>query len=193
MWRCRLQWMTFWFILLGIFFRFCLNLQMALVETRMERSQGTNVSLLRRWNVCYKFTCTDSEGHLITWTQHFNSILFSKGREKMIGEILLDLGEQFETQQQQTILMQCNLLTHWPHDWNCCLTDQWQYISPIEFTVLLRHIYVGRKAWICAIHGLCCAKHGFAQSMDCTAQSVDPRFAQTIHGSHSVCAILGLR
>ena len=36
------------------------------------------------------------------------------------------------------------------------------------------------------------AKHGFAQFMDCTAQSMDPHFAQTIHGLHSVCAILGL-
>ena len=33
------------------------------------------------------------------------------------------------------------------------------------------------------------AKHGFAQSMDCTAQNMDPRIAQTIHGSRSVCAI----
>ena len=30
------------------------------------------------------------------------------------------------------------------------------------------------------------AKHGFAQSMDCAAQSIDPCFTQTIHGSHSV-------
>ena len=36
------------------------------------------------------------------------------------------------------------------------------------------------------------AKHGFVQSMDCAAQRVDPRFAQMIHGSRFVCAILVL-
>ena len=72
----------------------------------------------------------------------------------------------------------------------------------------ISHIYVGRKAWICTIHGLRCAKHGsmlcvgnpwivcsiqglcsvkgakhgFAQSMDCVAQSMDPRFAWAIYG-----------
>ena len=44
------------------------------------------------------------------------------------------------------------------------------------------------------------AKHGFVQSMDCTAQIVDPYFARAIHGlhSHSVhihfnCSCLALR
>ena len=38
-----------------------------------------------------------------------------------------------------------------------------------------------------------CAKHGFAQSMDCAAQSMDPHFAQAIHGLRYVCTIPGLR
>ena len=46
--------------------------------------------------------------------------------------------------------------------------------------VMIADIYVGCKAWICAIHGLCCAKHGSmlcmmihglpAQFMDCSVQ-----------------------
>ena len=41
-----------------------------------------------------------------------------------------------------------------------------------------------------------CANHGsvtFKQSVDCAAQSMDPRFAQTIHGLYNSCAIQGLR
>ena len=38
-----------------------------------------------------------------------------------------------------------------------------------------------------------CAKHGFAQSIDCAALSMDPRFVWAIHGLHYVCAIPGLR
>ena len=41
-------------------------------------------------------------------------------------------------------------------------------------------------------HCMLGAKHGFAQSMDCAAQSMDPHFAQTIHGLRSACPILGL-
>ena len=37
------------------------------------------------------------------------------------------------------------------------------------------------------------AKHGFAQSVDCPAQSVDPCFALAIHGMTHDCAIPGLR
>ena len=36
------------------------------------------------------------------------------------------------------------------------------------------------------------AKHGFAQSMDCPAQSVDLHFVSTIHGLSHDCAIPGL-
>ena len=36
------------------------------------------------------------------------------------------------------------------------------------------------------------AKHGFVQSMDWAVQSMDPHFAQMIHRSCCVCAILGL-
>ena len=38
-----------------------------------------------------------------------------------------------------------------------------------------------------------CANHGSGQSMDCTAQSMDPCFARAIHGLPSTCAIHGLR
>ena len=37
------------------------------------------------------------------------------------------------------------------------------------------------------------AKHGFAQSVDCPAQSVDLCFALAIHGMTHDCAIPGLR
>ena len=37
------------------------------------------------------------------------------------------------------------------------------------------------------------AKHGFAQSVDCPAQSVDPCFALAIHGMTHDCAIPALR
>ena len=36
-------------------------------------------------------------------------------------------------------------------------------------------------------------KNGFAQSVDCPAQSVDPCFALAIHGMTHNCAISGLR
>ena len=36
------------------------------------------------------------------------------------------------------------------------------------------------------------AKHGFAQSVDCPVQSVDPCFALAIHGMTHYCTIPGL-
>ena len=67
-----------------------------------------------------------------------------------------------------------------------CLADL--LVSIYSIADLQANVYVMRKAWICAIHGLHCAKHGStlcatihglpAQSMDCAvrkAQSSDLR------------------
>ena len=52
---------------------------------------------------------------------------------------------------------------------------------------MLLHMYM------CVYIYMLDAKHGFAQSVDCPAQSVDPCFALAIHGTTHDCAIPRLR